>query len=155
MIEVARSSALRALDRAEVLLDIAAAHDALGDRLVPDMFDLQSQIEVVASIAMRGVLLPLGQDVPEVDGLTPKAAIELARRHVKDATGTMRAVVTHRAGFADLTQDTPDFIVEFVLPNLWFHVSMVHAILRARGVPVGKAEFDGLHDYPDGFSFGA
>ena len=30
---------------------------------------------------------------------------------------------------------------------------MVYAVLRADGVAIGKADFDGLHAYPEGFSF--
>lgn len=39
--------------------------------------------------------------------------------------------------------------------NFFFHYSMVYAIARQAGVPVGKADFDGYHLYPHGFSFGA
>jgi hypothetical protein len=28
---------------------------------------------------------------------------------------------------------------------------MAFAILRANGIAIGKADFDGLHDYPEGF----
>jgi hypothetical protein len=31
---------------------------------------------------------------------------------------------------------------------------MAHVALKQAGVPLGKADFDGLHDYPAGFSFG-
>jgi hypothetical protein len=31
---------------------------------------------------------------------------------------------------------------------------MAHVALKRAGVPLGKADFDGLHDYPEGFSFG-
>ena len=31
---------------------------------------------------------------------------------------------------------------------------MAHVALKQAGVPLGKADFDGLHDYPEGFSLG-
>jgi hypothetical protein len=31
---------------------------------------------------------------------------------------------------------------------------MTHVALKQAGVPLGKADFDGKHDYPEGFSFG-
>jgi hypothetical protein len=37
------------------------------------------------------------------------------------------------------------------MPNFLFHASMAFAILRANGIEIGKADFDGLHDYPPGF----
>ena len=29
---------------------------------------------------------------------------------------------------------------------------MAHVALKQAGVPLGKADFDGKHDYPDGFT---
>ena len=59
--------------------------------------------------------------------------------------------IRHRAGFADLDQSGADFLHLYGMPNFLFHASMAFAILRANGVAVGKADFDGLHDYPPGF----
>ncbi len=36
-----------------------------------------------------------------------------------------------------------DFVWRYVLPNAGFHAAMVHALLRANGVPVGKSDFEG------------
>jgi hypothetical protein len=33
--------------------------------------------------------------------------------------------------------------MNFALPNFYFHVSMVHAILRNQGAPVGKLDYLG------------
>ena len=35
-----------------------------------------------------------------------------------------------------------------------FHQAMAHVALKRAGVALGKADFDGIHDYPPGFSFG-
>ena len=39
------------------------------------------------------------------------------------------------------------------MPNFFFHLTMGYAALRAAGVPLGKADFDGFHVYPEGFEF--
>ena len=70
-----------------------------------------------------------------------------------DFDGANARIISHRAGFADLTQTAPDYLHQFALPNLWFHLTMAYATLRHAGVPLGKADFDGLHSYPAGFSF--
>jgi hypothetical protein len=31
---------------------------------------------------------------------------------------------------------------------------MLHVALKQAGVRLGKADFDGVHEYPEGFSFG-
>jgi hypothetical protein len=35
------------------------------------------------------------------------------------------------------------YVVDFVLPNFYFHESMVYALLRSNGVEVGKSDFLG------------
>ncbi|MEG0882986.1 MAG: DUF1993 family protein, partial [Janthinobacterium sp.] len=39
-----------------------------------------------------------------------------------------------------------DYLLSFALPNFYFHVSMVHAILRHNGVAVGKLDYLGPYD---------
>ena len=36
-----------------------------------------------------------------------------------------------------------DFLLSFSQPNFYFHASMAYAILRAKGVPVGKIDYLG------------
>ena len=62
-------------------------------------------------------------------------------------------MIVHRAGFADLEQDGASFLHLYGMPNFLFHVTMGYAALRAAGVALGKADFDGFHDYPAGFAF--
>ena len=157
MIEVTRISALHALDRAEALLALGEAAGLLEARLAPGMWGFREQIACAAGFARRAVLPLTGASVDEVEfpadagGL--RARIEAARAEVETAGGPVPPAVAHRAGFADLKQTPLDYAARFALPNLWFHLSMAYAILRANGAPVGKAEFDGLHAYPEEFSW--
>ena len=57
------------------------------------------------------------------------------------------------AGFAVLEQTGLEFLQLYGLPNFFFHMTMGYAALRAAGVPLGKADFDGFHFYPEDFSF--
>ena len=57
-------------------------------------------------------------------------------------------------GDHSLTFTGQDYLLNFVLPNLYFHQAMLYVALKQAGVRLGKADFDGLHDYPEGFSFG-
>jgi uncharacterized protein len=34
-----------------------------------------------------------------------------------------------------------DFLLTFILPNIYFHVTTTYAILRANGVPLGKSDY--------------
>ena len=80
-------------------------------------------------------------------------AVKFYRLQLKTAAGAEARRITHRAGFAELTQDGATFLHLFGMPNFLFHTSMAFAILRSQGIEIGKADFDGLHDYPHGFRF--
>lgn len=127
------------------------------------MFSAAQQVATAAGFALR-VAYPLaGQAVPPVADLGLDR-IGLGRRLVA-ASEALRALepadfagaevrrIRHRAGFAELDQSGADFLHLFGMPNFLFHVSMTFAVLRAEGVELGKADFDGLHDYPHGFRF--
>jgi hypothetical protein len=126
---------LHYLDRSEGLLGRLRAHGAvLTARLAPDMFTTGQQMATASSFALR-VAFPLA-------GLAPESF-----------TGAETRRIRHRAGFADLDQDGATFLHLFGMPNFLFHTSMAFAILRSQGIGIGKADFDGQHDYPHGFRF--
>lgn len=155
---LARSSALHALDRAGVLLGIGARAGCMEARLVPDQFGFAEQIGICVGFALRSTLPLVGQAPPDTD---PALSAESLAACLADARVAIEAMpeapliegIAHRAGFADLEQSPEAYLATFALPNLWFHLSMAHATLRAQGAPVGKADFDGLHRYPEGFSW--
>ncbi|SFS16014.1 DUF1993 family protein [Yoonia litorea] len=156
MFALAVPPVLQALTQAEHLLG-KATDDMLSTRLAAGMFTCEQHFEVVASVAMRATYPLIGRQVPELPR-GAKAALSAAREAVEalahdDFDGAEARVVSHRAGFADLTQPAVEYLQCFALPNMWFHLAMVYAVLRQAGVDIGKADFDGLHAYPAGFRF--
>lgn len=149
-----------ALARAGHLLDLAAASPVavplLTARLAPDMMNAAGQIRTVGGFALRATFPLTGRPVPQarfaddLRGLRAQlafAAAEIARLTPADFADAARRRIRHRAGEAELDQSGADYLQLFALPNLWFHVAMAYAIFRAEGLPVGKADFDGLHAY--------
>ena len=148
------------------LIDRASAHVTarggsesvvLDARLAPDAFDWHLQVLVTANFALRTAYPLAGRDVPQhVTALRSLAALHDA---VSQASAHLSAlppqamadaaqrVISDRAGDATVTLPAPDFLLLYAWPNLLFHLSQVHAILRHLGVPIGKADFDGLHQY--------
>lgn len=124
----------------------------LRTRLAPDGFDTGTHLAIAIQFAARAAAPPAGLKVPEIpDALTVPS---LARYHKKVADRLGRIgpeelcyVVTHTAGEAALTQEPEDYVLRFALPNMIFHLSMAYAALRADGLALGKADFDGLHAY--------
>jgi hypothetical protein len=148
--------ARQALARAAALVDRLGERSELWSRrLAPDMLDAGAQVRTVAGFALRATLPLAGQAVPDLTGgLRPRldqAAAIIFGLDPQDFQGAEARVIRHRAGFAELTQDGASYLHLFALPNLWFHLSMAHATLRAAGLALGKADFDGWHSYPAGF----
>ena len=61
--------------------------------------------------------------------------------------------IQDKAGFNDLDLTCDEYVSLYALPNFFFHLSMSYAIVRQAGIPLSKADFDGYHSYPVGFSF--
>jgi hypothetical protein len=62
-------------------------------------------------------------------------------------------MIDDKAGFAELVLPANEFLYQYAMPNFFFHLSMVYAIAKQSGLCLSKADFDGYHIYPAGFSF--
>ena len=143
-----------ALGTLDHLLAKATDHggDALlAERLAPDMFPLAAQVRIACdqiSAALKRVT-DSSFSLPDEEDATLNAA--------RDRVAKVRAAL---AGQPDDSFVAPDHTVELALPNgmnfamradeylrdwtvpqLFFHLTTAYAILRARGVSIGKADF--------------
>ena len=135
----------------------AGREQVLAARLAPDMFTAAQQVATAAGFALR-VAYPLaGREVPDLpQGLGPRLAVAramLGAMAPAEFEGAETRLIRHKAGFAELEQTGADFLYLYGLPNFFFHLTMGYAALRAAGVPLGKADFDGFHSYPPDFRF--
>ncbi len=157
----------RYLGRLAGLLDAAEqfARDAGGDidallaaRLAPDMLPLETQVVIAANFSLRTAFPLAGAPVPPFGEFAPGLAGLRAR--IERASGLLHTLqpdrfadaeartLESRAGDALVRLPAREFLQQYALPNFFFHVAMAYAILRHRGVPLGKASFDGFHAYP-------
>jgi len=125
----------------------------LDTRLFPDMFPLVRQVQIASDIARRGAARLAGVDAPAMEDSETTFA-ELATRltttvdylntllpeHI-DGTETKTIELSIRGDV--LTFDGQTFLLYFVLPNVYFHVTTAYDILRHCGVEVGKRDFLG------------
>ncbi len=135
-----------------------AEADWLGARLTPDMLAWGQQVETAANFALRGsrpliglAVLP-GERPGSLAGLRARIGrvrAELAAMRPADFAGAESLRIRSRAGEAELDLPAAEFLQRHLLPNFFFHLGMVYAIARARGLPLGKADFDGQHVYDD------
>ena len=141
------------------LLDKAQAHAGEGEafldwRLADDMHPLRFQLMVVCNFSAQWPARVAGVDVPAdvastLDLAGFRAALAEAGTFLEALTpeqfvGRDDVPLTFRLGETmEPTLPLGDWLVRFALPNVFFHLSMVYAILRARGVPLGKLDFFG------------
>ena len=129
----------------------------LASRLAPDMLPFTNQIQIACDAAKFGAARLAGVEAPKFDD-TETTLAELRARVQKtiDYVASVPASQIDGSDDRDITvprRDGPMVVKgetyrkNFVLPNFFFHVTVGYAILRSRGVAVGKEHFDGLHSY--------
>lgn len=144
-------------------LDRAASHceengaspEAFVDaRLFPDMAPFHFQIEALTHHAVWGVeaLIKNVFDPPPLIGTMPFADLQAMVRRTETTLEAFTPDEVNRCAGKELdlqigprrlafTAET--FILSFSLPNFHFHAVTAYDILRMRGVPVGKRDYEG------------
>jgi hypothetical protein len=126
----------------------------LQDRLFPDMFPLIRQVQIAADFA-RGVSARLaGVDVPKYDD-NEQTFADLHALLAKTLTfidGFTPAQIDGNEGREIVTRPgTPkekkfngqSYLLSYGLPQFFFHITTVYAILRHNGLDIGKRDYMG------------
>lgn len=140
----------RGLAHAEEISMTEAAF--LDQRLAPDMFPLIKQVQIITDNAKGAAARLAGLEAPVIAD-TETSVVELVARidtivayldtftpeQFADA-GERKITLSYIPG---MYQNGSDYLVDFVLPNFLFHVSIAYALLRSQGVTLGKMDFLG------------
>lgn len=123
----------------------------IGWRLAPDMFPLSRQVQIACDIPARGLARLAGADLPSFPDTEKtfaelRARVAAAQAFIKDLDRARidadpDAEISFPVGPETMTMKRRDYLLGFILPNLYFHVTTAYAILRACGAPLGKADF--------------
>ena len=152
----------RGLTNLSVILDKAAAHAVAKKfdpavlaqaRLYPDMHPLTRQVQIACDTAKGAVARLAGIEVPKHED-TEVTLVDLKARIAKtvDFLKTVSAAQMQDAESRSIELKFPSgswkfsaigYLTDFVLPNFYFHYSMVYALLRKNGIEVGKGDFLG------------
>jgi len=143
------------LDKAE---SFAAAKKIDGTvlaqtRLFPDMFALSRQVQIACDTAKGAAGRLTGMEVPKHED-TETTLPELKARIAKTLDFLKTATAAKVAGDDSRPIEIKfpngawkftalSYVNDFVLPNLYFHISMVYALLRKSGVEIGKGDYLG------------
>jgi len=158
---------LRYLERLAGFVEAADLHartqalpvgELLASRLAPDMLPFEQQIAIAANFALRTAFPLVGQPIPPYGDFpaTPaglrdrieRAAALLRSLAPELFSGAEERTLESRAGQALVRLPAAEFVFQYALPNFFFHVTAAYAVLRSRGVALGKEDFDAFHAYP-------
>jgi uncharacterized protein len=125
----------------------------INARLAADMFPLSKQVQIATDMAQRGSARLAGVDfanMPDTETTFPElqARISKTLKFVKSLSasqidGSEAKPITITVGGNDMTFTGQVYLLNFVLPNLYFHITAAYLILRHNGVDVGKLDFLG------------
>jgi len=125
----------------------------LNDRLAPDMFALTRQVQIACDMVKGAAARLSGNEIPKFDD-NEASFTDLKARIAK----TLAFVNSIEASRFDQSEDRDillqmrtgelrfkglSYLRDFVLPNMYFHITTTYAILRHDGVELGKPDFIG------------
>jgi hypothetical protein len=120
-------------------------------RLAPDMLPLVGQVRIATDHAKGASLRLAGRaPVPFEDNEVTFADLQarIARTiglldsfSPAEFEGSEARDITLRLGGREFAFEGRDYLLNFALPNFYFHITTAYAILRHNGVPLGKPDF--------------
>ncbi|MCC2692879.1 DUF1993 domain-containing protein [Nodularia sp. LEGE 04288] len=125
----------------------------INSRLFPDMFPLSKQVQIACDIVNRGAARLAGVEAPsfEDNETTFPQLIERIQKTIaqlntfqpEQIDGSEEKTITLQVRDNTLSFPGISFLLYFVLPNLYFHVTTAYDILRHCGVELGKQDILG------------
>lgn len=122
-------------------------------RLYPDMLNMTRQVQIASDTAKGVVARLAGVDIPVYED-TETSISELQARIAKTIAfiegftpaqldGTEEKAIVTKRGDKETHYTGMQFLLGHAIPNVYFHCSMVYAILRHNGVEIGKRDYLG------------
>ena len=153
---------IRMLGNLSAILDKAAAHAEakkidpavfINARLAPDMYPLSRQIQIATDVVkgcaarLAGIDVPSYEDnestFPDLQARIAKTVAFLQSVSAEQVNGSEERTVTLTMHGKDTVFLGQPYLLNFVLPNFYFHITTAYAILRHNGLELGKKDFTG------------
>jgi uncharacterized protein len=153
---------VRGLTSLQAILGKAEAHAAekqidpsvfIGARLFPDMLPLVRQVYIVTDTAkgcaarLAGVEPPKYEDVEmtfeDLQARVQKTIDYLLEFNAAQIDGSEDRAITLKMRSGPVEFTGLSYLLQFVLPNLYFHITTAYGILRHNGVELGKLDYLG------------
>jgi len=125
----------------------------LNARLAPDQFPLVSQVQIATDGAKGGIARLAGLEAPaypddevtfeQLGARLAKTIAFLQSVSPDQVDGSEDRPIQIKLRSGELNFTGQDFLLHFVIPNFFFHVTTAYAILRHNGVEIGKKDYLG------------
>lgn len=146
-------SAILAKAEAHTIEDKIDPASLIEARLAPDMLPFSRQIQIASDAAKNCAARLAGVNPPSMPD-TEASFAELHARVAKTVTfiqgftadqidGSENRSVTFNMGGKPVTMTGRNYLTQFALPNFFFHVTTAYAILRHKGLKIGKLDYLG------------
>ncbi|HET7358959.1 MAG TPA: DUF1993 domain-containing protein [Rhodanobacteraceae bacterium] len=125
----------------------------LQTRLIADMLPLVKQVQIACDMAARGAARLAGAEPKSFEDNEASFAelydrLDRAIAYIEsfgpeqiDGSETRPIHLKMRSG--DRNFEGRDYLLQFTLPNMFFHCTTAYDILRQAGTPIGKLDFIG------------
>jgi hypothetical protein len=122
-------------------------------RLFPDMFPLVRQVQIATDVVKGGMARLAGAEVPsypDTETTFPEllARIEKLIGYLKafkpeQIDGSEDRTISLKVGGQEMNLQGQPYLLDFIIPNFYFHLTTTYALLRHNGVEIGKKDFLG------------
>jgi hypothetical protein len=128
----------------------------LQARLYPDMFPLTRQVQIACSHARGAAARLTGAEIPGNDdkeqsfddllALVARTLAYLDTVKPEQFEGSENREIVLRAGTpSEKKLQGQNFLLNFAIPQFFFHTTTTYAILRHNGLDVGKRDYMGVY----------
>ena len=125
----------------------------INARLAPDMYPLSRQVQIATDMAkgcaarLAGLEVPVYEDneatFPELLARIAKTVAFVQSVSAAKIDGSEERQVALKLRNQEVSFLGQPYLVHFVLPNFYFHITTAYAILRHNGLAIGKKDFIG------------
>lgn len=153
---------VRMLDNLSKILDLAVQYAdekkidpaiLINARLAPDMYPLSRQVQIATDMAkgcaarLAGLEVPVYEDnettFPGLQARIAKTVSFVQSVSAAQIDGSEEKTVTLKLRNQEVSFKGQPYLLHFVLPNFYFHITTAYAILRHNGLSIGKKDFVG------------
>jgi uncharacterized protein len=130
----------------------------LNGRLAPDMKPLIYQVQSACDYVKAAAAWLSGQTPPKHED--NERTVEELRARIRKTVAFVESVAEaqykgaegRKVSFSwapDKVMGGKDYLLQMTIPNVYFHIGMVYAVLRNAGVDVGKMDLLGTANFVD------